>query len=165
MPLCIPKSSKNFSDQEPTYNHTQVRQIQLLMLDTENKKWSNQNQYVMLINYDIQYIPLSHYSLHSGSSKLPCHHFRRTNTQISCTRNDSGSPEGEVCRGNMCRTTPLNSNRLSCVHSQHVNGRFSQAAQVRPCHSYHTQSQGKEDTILQTSAFTDYFYQSATLHL
>lgn len=90
------------------------------MLDTENKKWSNQNQYVTLINYDIWYIPLSHYSSHSGSSKLLCHHFRRTTTQSSCTRNDSGSPEGEVCQGNICRTTPLNSNWLSCVHSQHI---------------------------------------------
>lgn len=69
------------------------------MLDTENRKWSNQNQYVMLINYNIWYIPFSHYSLHSGNSKLLCHHFRRNIAQSPCsTRNDSGSHKREAYR-------------------------------------------------------------------
>ena len=149
---------------------SQMRWILLFTLDTENKKWPNQNQYPTLINDAILYIPFSHNSLHAGSSKLPCHHFRRPIAKSPCPRNDSGSHKREACREERHPGTSaellhrMSASAHECMRST-LDGRFPKLTQVRPCYSYHTQNEGKEDMLLQISAFADYFYWLVTLHL
>lgn len=148
--------------------------VPLFMLDTENEKRSNQKQYVMLINDDIRYIPVSHHSLPSGRSKLPPPSFQENYCTESLQKKWQRVTQERSVQGGRVPWTILqmfckplhwipSPSAPVCVHSA-LDGRFPQPAQVRPCYSYQ-KTQGQEDTLLQISTFADYFYWLATLHL